>query len=136
MANSLFDLMLIGGPLMWPLFGLIVVAVIVFLERVFSLMIYSKRKVSLTKDKLESPLAVLDFIVVTAPIIGFLGTVTGMIDAFKSISNATSINIQIVAAGLYEALYTTAFGLIISVTASAFAFILDIAISKICVEEK
>lgn len=135
MNHNLYALMLIGGPLMWPLFALLVMAMIVFLERIFSFLLYIKRKTLLTKSKLESPLAILDFVVVTAPIVGFLGTVTGMIRAFKSISEALSVDLQIVAAGLYEALYTTAFGLIISVFVSALAFLLDIIITKICAEE-
>lgn len=135
MVNSLFELMLIGGPLMWPLFALLVVAIIVFFERIFSLAIYVRQKTILVKEKLESPLAILDFIVVTAPVIGFLGTVTGMINAFKSISIAFVIDLQVVAAGLYEALYTTAFALMISILTSILVFILEIIITRICVEK-
>jgi len=135
MVNSSFELMLIGGPLMWPLFALLVVAIIVFFERIFSLAIYVRQKTILVKEKLESPLAILDFIVVTAPVIGFLGTVTGMINAFKSISIAFVIDLQVVAAGLYEALYTTAFALMISILTSILVFILEIIITRICVEK-
>lgn len=52
-----------------------------------------------------------------APITGFLGTVSGMIGAFKSIAEATEVNAQIVAGGIYEALITTVFGLIIAIIA-------------------
>jgi biopolymer transport protein ExbB len=52
-----------------------------------------------------------------APLTGFLGTVSGMIGAFKSISEATEVNAQIVANGIYEALITTVFGLIIAIIA-------------------
>ena len=120
---------------MWPLFALLVVAIIVFFERIFSLAIYVRQKTILVKEKLESPLAILDFIVVTAPVIGFLGTVTGMINAFKSISIAFVIDLQVVAAGLYEALYTTAFALMISILTSILVFILEIIITRICVEK-
>lgn len=52
-----------------------------------------------------------------APLTGFLGTVSGMIGAFRSIAEATDVNAQLVAGGIYEALITTVFGLIIAITA-------------------
>ena len=52
-----------------------------------------------------------------SPLTGFLGTVTGMIGAFKSIAEATEVNAQIVANGIYEALITTVYGLIIAIVA-------------------
>ena len=53
-----------------------------------------------------------------APLTGFLGTVSGMIGAFRQIANATDVNAQLVAGGIYEALITTVFGLIIAIIAS------------------
>ena len=52
-----------------------------------------------------------------APLTGFLGTVSGMIGAFQSIAQATDVNAQLVAGGIYEALITTVFGLIIAIVA-------------------
>ena len=52
-----------------------------------------------------------------SPLTGFLGTVTGMIGAFRSIAEATDVNAQIVASGIYEALITTVFGLVIAIIA-------------------
>ena len=64
-----------------------------------------------------------------SPLTGFLGTVTGMIGAFKSISEAADVNAQIVANGIYEALITTVFGLCIAIVAmlahSLFTHIVD-----------
>ena len=64
-----------------------------------------------------------------SPLTGFLGTVSGMIGAFRSIAEATEVNAQIVANGIYEALITTVFGLIIAIIAmvshSIFSFIVD-----------
>ena len=68
--------------------------------------------------RLERPLGFIDMVSTAAPVLGFLGTVTGMITAFRSIAEANTVQLQVVAAGLYEALLTTAFGLIISVTAT------------------
>jgi biopolymer transport protein ExbB len=52
-----------------------------------------------------------------SPLTGFLGTVSGMIGAFRSIAEATEVNAQIVANGIYEALITTVFGLVIAIIA-------------------
>jgi biopolymer transport protein ExbB len=64
-----------------------------------------------------------------SPLTGFLGTVMGMIGAFRSISEAVDVNAQIVANGIYEALITTVFGLIIAIIAmmahSIFSHIVD-----------
>jgi biopolymer transport protein ExbB len=64
-----------------------------------------------------------------SPLTGFLGTVSGMIGAFRSIAQATDVNAQIVANGIYEALITTVFGLIIAIVAmvahSIFTSIVD-----------
>lgn len=64
-----------------------------------------------------------------APITGFLGTVSGMISAFQSIANASDINAQLVAGGIFEALITTAYGLAIAILAIAgyniFAYFVD-----------
>jgi len=64
-----------------------------------------------------------------SPLTGFLGTVSGMIGAFKSISEAVEVNAQIVANGIYEALITTVFGLVIAIVAmishSIFSHIVD-----------
>ena len=55
-----------------------------------------------------------------SPLTGFLGTVSGMIGAFKSIAEATEVNAQIVANGIYEALITTVCGLVIAIIAMIF----------------
>ena len=55
-----------------------------------------------------------------SPLTGFLGTVTGMISAFRSIAEATEVNAQIVANGIYEALITTVVGLVIAIAAMIF----------------
>ncbi len=78
---------------------------------------------------LESGFDLLVAIGSIAPITGFLGTVSGMIGAFQSIANAADVNAQLVAGGIFEALITTAFGLIIAIIAitvyNIFAHIVD-----------
>ena len=53
-----------------------------------------------------------------APMLGFLGTVTGMVQAFFALASAGSnANVSILASGIYEALVTTVAGLIVGIIA-------------------
>jgi biopolymer transport protein ExbB len=54
-----------------------------------------------------------------APMLGFLGTVTGMIKAFNAIAAAGSSHPSLVASGISEALLTTAAGLVVGIPALA-----------------
>ncbi len=71
--------------------------------------------------KLEKGLSVLATVAGIAPLLGFLGTVTGMISAFMRIQDlAGAANPADLASGIWEALVTTAFGLIVGIPALAF----------------
>ena len=83
-------------------------------------------------DNLRSGLSLIAWIAAIAPVTGFLGTVTGMISVFRSINAASNVSAQLVAGGIYEALITTAAGLIISIIASAAYFILSGIVSRYC----
>ena len=80
-------------------------------------------------SSLENGFNILTALGSISPLTGFLGTVTGMIGAFRSIAEAVDVNAQIVASGIYEALVTTVFGLVIAIIAmsahSLFAHIVD-----------
>lgn len=53
-----------------------------------------------------------------APMIGFLGTVTGMVQAFFAMANAgTDVSITLLSGGIYQALVTTVAGLIVGIIA-------------------
>ena len=70
---------------------------------------------------LEKGLSILATVAGIAPLLGFLGTVTGMITAFMTIEDlAGSANPSDLAGGIWEALITTAFGLIVGIFALAF----------------
>jgi biopolymer transport protein ExbB len=64
---------------------------------------------------LERNLIWLATVVSIAPMLGFLGTVSGMVNAFKSIAAADDISPSLVAGGISEALLTTMFGLVIAI---------------------
>ena len=74
-------------------------------------------------SKLEQGLSILATVAGIAPLLGFLGTVTGMITAFMTIEDlAGSANPSDLAGGIWEALITTAFGLIVGIFALAFYY--------------
>ena len=66
--------------------------------------------------RLEKGLPYLATIAGGAPMIGFLGTVTGMIRAFFNMANAgNNIDITLLSSGIYEAMVTTVGGLIVGI---------------------
>ena len=68
--------------------------------------------------RLEKGLPYLATIAGGAPMIGFLGTVTGMIRAFFNMANAgNNIDITLLSSGIYEAMVTTVGGLIVGILA-------------------
>ena len=64
---------------------------------------------------LERGLPVLATVSMIAPLLGFLGTVTGMINSFDALASVGLNNPAAVAQGISEALITTAAGLIIAI---------------------
>lgn len=67
---------------------------------------------------LEKGLPVLSTIAAVAPMLGFLGTVTGMVQAFWQMSNAgNNIDVSLLSGGIYEAMVTTVGGLIVGIIA-------------------
>jgi biopolymer transport protein ExbB len=69
-------------------------------------------------SKLESGLVILATLTNIAPLLGFLGTVIGMILAFQSIEAAGEVEATLVAGGIKVALLTTAIGLMIAIPVS------------------
>lgn len=67
--------------------------------------------------KLEKNLSTLASIAGAAPMIGFFGTVTGMILAFYTMATEQNVTPDVLANGIYQALITTAFGLFIGILA-------------------
>jgi biopolymer transport protein ExbB len=69
---------------------------------------------SLEMAFLERGMVVLSTVIVLAPLLGFTGTVSGMIRAFDNIAQANNITPAVVASGISEALLTTLFGLVVA----------------------
>lgn len=156
-SANLFGVIKQGGPLMFVLVALFVVVLTIVIERLIYFTIHKawsnkeveglmndtvesskivyreelenllhNEKTSYT-DGLERGLSLLAGIGNMAPIVGFLGTVLGMISAFGSIAVATTVNAKVVAVGIQVALVTTAGGLIVAAPALiAYYFLIHI----------
>jgi biopolymer transport protein ExbB len=170
---TVWDLMLKGGYMMIPLLVLSIIAVSIFIERVYSIKSASKipghfadqirnlvtsgnidgakmlcaqtkspvarmiekgisrigsplKTIEVSIEnvgkieiyKLEKNLSLLATISGAAPMIGFLGTVTGMIQAFIAIAQEEgSVSPKLLSSGIYEAMITTAAGLMVGIVA-------------------
>jgi len=83
-------------------------------------------------SQLEKNVAGLATIAGAAPMLGFLGTVIGMIRAFYDMSMAgNNINIELLSQGIYQAMITTVGGLIVGIMAYIFYNILVARIQKV-----
>ena len=69
---------------------------------------------------LEKGLIWISLFIALAPMLGFLGTVVGMIQAFDKIQAAGDISPTVVAGGIKVALLTTVFGLIVAIILQIF----------------
>ncbi len=164
----MYELILKGGPVMWPLLACSVVALAVVLERLFFWIRISARKdpklingiFTLTEsgdfetaikkgeastclvcriltaglahrnyglvqsleaaamheiEQMKRSLTVLDTIITLAPLLGILGTVSGIIVSFDLLGAAGLENPKAVTGGIAQALLTTAVGLAIAI---------------------
>lgn len=84
---------------------------------------------NLEVSKLEKNLPTLATVAGAAPMIGFLGTVMGMIQAFYAMANAgNNIEVSLLANGIYTAMVTTVAGLIVGIIAY---FAYNILVAKV-----
>lgn len=166
----MFSIFLKGGPLMWPLLAVSLLAITVVIERflfvlrekrnrdhgsvekIFSFvqkgdvdaaiacgnasadfvaktlvqgLVHRERSFSnalmLTANqelqRFSQGLTTLDTIITLAPLLGLLGTVTGMIHAFGLLGNRGLEAPTVITGGISEALIATAFGLFIAIVA-------------------
>jgi len=82
-------------------------------------------------SKLEKNLKILGIIAGIAPMIGFIGTIAGVIMIFHDISLANNLEIKTIADGLYVKMITSASGLIIGVLAYSGFHYLNILLDKV-----
>ncbi len=70
--------------------------------------------------QLEKNVSWISLFIALAPMLGFMGTVIGMIEAFDQIQSAGSMEPSLVAGGIKVALLTTVFGLIVAIILQVF----------------
>lgn len=80
--------------------------------------------------QMEKNLGYLGVIAGVAPMLGFIGTISGIINIFYNISASNDISMGIIAGGLYEKMITSGAGLIVGVTAFACYHILNLRIQR------
>ncbi len=71
-------------------------------------------------SEMKGFMGVIDTVITVAPLLGILGTVTGIINAFNLLGGGLADNTAGVTAGLAEALITTVAGLVISIPCICF----------------
>ncbi len=110
-----FHLLMRGGPMMTPLLFCAVLSLAVIIERALYLRgITEGRSLPNMAAQMRRGLPVLDTIITVAPLLGLLGTVTGMIKAFGVLNRPGSGPLGITG-GVAEALIATATGLGIAI---------------------
>ena len=178
-----------GGPFMWPILGLLVFALVLVLERIYTLTKSSlatrnfvpqvnealeeggiKEAIKVCEETpgavseifhaglsrakhglqsaekaisdagtvemafLERGMVWLSMIIAVAPMLGFAGTVAGMVKAFQDIEAANNISPAVVAGGISQALLTTLFGLIVGIITQIFYNFFTSRVDKIVID--
>ncbi|MES0490150.1 MAG: MotA/TolQ/ExbB proton channel family protein [Leptospirales bacterium] len=151
--DNLFSTVRRGGWVMIPVLGLLLLgmtfivdrAIYFYKHKVWKIQVFeeflkdkSKNCKSKYKEELENELRDISQIYINnlekglnlihgignlSPLLGFFGTVIGMIDAFAAIAAAATVNAKVVAQGIEIALVTTAGGLAVAVPMLAFYYI-------------
>ena len=85
--------------------------------------------------RLEKRVSLVATVASLGPMIGFLGTVTGMVTAFQNMAHAgNNINIEVLATGIYEAMVTTIGGLIVGIICYFLYHVLVTRINKVVLD--
>lgn len=82
-------------------------------------------------EKYSKHTRTLELIGTIAPLLGLLGTILGMIQSFKQLSDAQNIDAGLLADGIWQALSTTAMGLIVAIPAVVVATIIENKIDRL-----
>ncbi|WP_256009490.1 MotA/TolQ/ExbB proton channel family protein [Desertivirga xinjiangensis] len=82
-------------------------------------------------SKLEKNISILGIVAGIAPMLGFVGTIAGVIRIFYNIAQSDNISMGLIADGLYQKMITSAAGLIIGIIAYVGYHILNIMVDKV-----
>ena len=108
-----------GGPVMWPILILSIVGVAIVFDRIFAFVIFFRSPErhpdpQATLNRLQRGFGLLSTIITAEPMLGILGTVTGIIQTFGALKVSDAASPLAATAGIGEALITTAAGLIVT----------------------
>ena len=104
--RALIDTFLKGGPVMWPILVLSLVGLSVLVWKALEFR---------AGNKSPKGLVFVSTIITAEPMLGILGTVTGIMQTFGALNGANGVaNPMAATAGIGEALITTAAGLVAS----------------------
>ena len=108
-----------GGPVMWPILILSVVGVAVVFDRLFAFIAFFRSRErhpdpQATLNRLQRGFGLLSTIITAEPMLGILGTVTGIMRTFRALGADGVTSPMAATAGIGEALVTTAAGLVAS----------------------
>ena len=106
-----------GGPVMWPILILSIVGVAIVFDRLFAFIAFFRSHErhpdpQATLNRLQRGFGLLSTIITAEPMLGILGTVTGIIQTFSSFKLSDAASPLAATAGIGEALITTAAGLV------------------------
>ena len=106
-----------GGPVMWPILILSVVGLAIVFDRLYAFFVFFRSRErhpdpQATLDRLQRGFGLLSTIITAEPMLGILGTVTGIIQTFGALKVSDAASPLAATAGIGEALITTAAGLI------------------------
>ena len=82
-------------------------------------------------SKLEKNISILGIVAGIAPMLGFVGTISGVIRIFYNISLSDNMSIGIISEGLYEKMITSATGLMIGILAYVGYHVLNIMVDRV-----
>lgn len=106
-----------GGPVMWPILVLSVVGLAIVFDRLYAFIAFFRSRErhpdpQAALNRLQRGFGLLSTIITAEPMLGILGTVTGIIQTFGALKVSDAASPLAATAGIGEALITTAAGLI------------------------
>ena len=106
-----------GGPVMWPILVLSVLGMAIVFDRLFAFAAFFRSHEraadpQATLNRLQRGFGLLSTIITAEPMLGILGTVTGIIQTFGAFKLSDAASPLAATAGIGEALVTTAAGLV------------------------
>ena len=115
--NDVFKWFSDGGPVMWPILVLSVVGLALVVERLLAFWTFAREPGPFDDpqgrlNRLQRGFGFLSTIITAEPMLGILGTVTGIIKTFGSFKLAENASPLAATAGIGEALITTAAGIV------------------------